>query len=36
MRLVTVKPHPRYLNTGIHNYGCDCGLNESFVVAHKD
>jgi hypothetical protein len=36
MRLVTVEPHPRYLNIDIHNYSCDCGHNEDFVVAHKD
>ena len=36
MRLVTVEPHPRYRNIDIHNYGCDCGHNEDFVVAHKD
>jgi hypothetical protein len=36
MRLVTVEPHPRYLNIDIHNYSCDCGHNQDFVVAHKD
>ena len=36
MRLVTVEPHPRHLNIDVHNYGCDCGHNEDFFVAHKD
>ncbi len=35
MRLVTVEPHPLYLNIDIHDYACDCGHNGSFVVATR-
>jgi hypothetical protein len=36
MRLVTIEPHPRYLNIDVQNYSCDCGHSEDFLVAHKD
>jgi len=36
MRIVTAEPYPRYTNVDLHNYGCDCGHNEDFFVAHKD
>jgi hypothetical protein len=35
MRLVTVEPHPPYLNIDVHNYSCDCSHSEDFFVAHK-
>jgi hypothetical protein len=36
MRLVTIEPHPRYLNIDVQNYLCDCGHSEDFLVVHKD
>jgi hypothetical protein len=35
MRLCTVEPCPRYTNIDSHNYVCDCGWHEDFLVARK-
>jgi hypothetical protein len=36
MRIISAEPYPRYTNIDLHNYGCDCGHNEDFFVAHKN